>query len=196
MGANVRKRQGCTLEDDRPPSPSGSTETTAAAATAMAGLPTTGLRPPRQPPAERKRDGRSAQGCPAAAEADAVSLCDTRAPRGESSAPFPGRPAACRSPEPTRRARKRRRRALCAPVAGRHAAGRRRRSADAALQRRLRHTHVQRPWWSWWGPRSPGVAAHEDPGDARARLAETCARLRARGFPVRARAPNSESRVF
>lgn len=44
MGANVRKWQGCTLEGDRPPSPTGSTETTAAAATAMAGLLTTGLR--------------------------------------------------------------------------------------------------------------------------------------------------------
>lgn len=44
MGANVRKWQGCMLEGDRLPSPSGSTETTAAAATAKAGLLATGLR--------------------------------------------------------------------------------------------------------------------------------------------------------
>lgn len=43
MGANVRKWQGCMLEGDRLPSPSGSTETTAAA-TAKAGLLATGLR--------------------------------------------------------------------------------------------------------------------------------------------------------
>lgn len=47
MGANVRKWQGCTLEGAGPPSPSGSTDTTAAAAVmAMPGLLLTGFRPP------------------------------------------------------------------------------------------------------------------------------------------------------
>lgn len=44
MGANVRRWQGCTLGGDGPPSPSGSTDTTAAAVMAMAGLLPTGLR--------------------------------------------------------------------------------------------------------------------------------------------------------
>ena len=47
MGARVSKWQGCTLEGDGPPSPSGSTETTAVAAAAMAtvGPLPVGLRP-------------------------------------------------------------------------------------------------------------------------------------------------------
>lgn len=46
MGARVRKWQGCVLEGGGPPSPSGSMETTAvaAAAMAMAGPLSTGLR--------------------------------------------------------------------------------------------------------------------------------------------------------
>lgn len=45
MGANVRKWQGCTLEGDGPPSPSGSTDTMAAAAVmAMLGPLPTGFR--------------------------------------------------------------------------------------------------------------------------------------------------------
>lgn len=46
MGARVRKWQGCTLEGDGPPSPSGSTETMVAVAVVMAkvGPLPTGLR--------------------------------------------------------------------------------------------------------------------------------------------------------
>jgi len=45
MGAKVRKWQGCTLEGDGPPSPSGSTDTMAAAAVmAIPGLLPTGFR--------------------------------------------------------------------------------------------------------------------------------------------------------
>lgn len=45
MGAKVRKWQGCTLEGDGPPSPSGSTDTMAAVAVmAMPGALPTGFR--------------------------------------------------------------------------------------------------------------------------------------------------------
>lgn len=59
MGANVRKWQGCTLEGDGPPSRSGSTETTVAAAAAMAkaGLPLMGLRLLWRPPVEGGQEG-------------------------------------------------------------------------------------------------------------------------------------------
>lgn len=64
-GASVRKWQGCTLEGDGPPRPSGSTETMAAvAAMVMVGLLPTGLRLLWRPPAEEDRS--SAWGCPVA----------------------------------------------------------------------------------------------------------------------------------
>lgn len=80
MGANVRKWQGCVLGGDGPPSPSGSTDSTAAAAMAMAGLLPTGLRLSGPPPAEEGQGGQPG-GARWPPEIGTASSGHTRAPR-------------------------------------------------------------------------------------------------------------------